>query len=145
MMQHHNYSLSELENMLPWERAIYVQMLSEHVRTICAEEDRHFALVIVAEGVPREDGKPVDSEMPDGKIVLGGIGHYLGQRIAEETGAETRVTVLGHTQRGAAPIPRDRYFASAFGVHAVDPVACLAMSGLGKTSNINSSKDTEDI
>ena len=31
MIQHHKYSLTELENMLPWERALYVQMLVEHV------------------------------------------------------------------------------------------------------------------
>ena len=31
MVQHHKYSLTELENMLPWERALYVQMLVEHV------------------------------------------------------------------------------------------------------------------
>jgi len=31
-MQHHNYSLTELENMLPWERAIYVALLIEHIR-----------------------------------------------------------------------------------------------------------------
>ena len=31
-MQHHNYSLSELENMIPWEREIYVDMLLEHIK-----------------------------------------------------------------------------------------------------------------
>ena len=31
-MQHHNYSLSDLENMLPWEREIYVDMLVEHIK-----------------------------------------------------------------------------------------------------------------
>ena len=31
-MQHHNYSLSDLENMMPWEREIYVDMLVEHIR-----------------------------------------------------------------------------------------------------------------
>tara|TARA_B100000925_G_scaffold237027_1_gene185798 strand:- start:20 stop:157 length:138 start_codon:yes stop_codon:yes gene_type:complete len=32
MMQHHNYNLSDLENMVPWEREIYVGMLNEHIR-----------------------------------------------------------------------------------------------------------------
>lgn len=32
LMQHHKYSLSELENMIPWEREIYTAMLSEHVQ-----------------------------------------------------------------------------------------------------------------
>jgi len=31
-MQHHNYSLADLENMLPWEREIYVDMLIEHIK-----------------------------------------------------------------------------------------------------------------
>ena len=43
--------------------------------------------------------------------------------LAARTGAETRVTVLGHVQRGGAPVPLDRVLASAFGVYAVDLVA----------------------
>ena len=31
-MQHHNYALSDIENMIPWERDIYVQMLIEHIK-----------------------------------------------------------------------------------------------------------------
>ena len=31
-MQHHNYALSDIENMMPWERDIYVQMLIEHIK-----------------------------------------------------------------------------------------------------------------
>jgi|TARA_R110000851_G_scaffold37641_1_gene97051 hypothetical protein len=31
-MQHHNYALSDIENMMPWERDIYVQMLIEHLK-----------------------------------------------------------------------------------------------------------------
>jgi 6-phosphofructokinase 1 len=43
--------------------------------------------------------------------------------IEKATGAETRVTVLGHIQRGGQPSARDRLLASAFGVHAVDLIA----------------------
>jgi len=32
MMQHHGYSLTELDNMLPWEREIYVALLVEHIK-----------------------------------------------------------------------------------------------------------------
>jgi len=32
MMQHHNYSLTELDNMMPWEREIYVSLLQEHIK-----------------------------------------------------------------------------------------------------------------
>ena len=31
MMQHHKYSLTELENMIPWEREIYIALLSQHI------------------------------------------------------------------------------------------------------------------
>jgi hypothetical protein len=31
MMQHHKYSLTELENMMPWEREVYVSLLQQHV------------------------------------------------------------------------------------------------------------------
>ena len=31
-MQHHNYSLSDLDNMIPWEREIYVDMLMEYIK-----------------------------------------------------------------------------------------------------------------
>ena len=54
---------------------------------------------------------------------LGGIGQYLAERIAAMSDAETRVTVLGHTQRGGISSPLDRILASAFGVAAVDLIA----------------------
>lgn len=38
MLQHHKWSLTELENMLPWEKEIYVQMLIEYVEE---ENNRH--------------------------------------------------------------------------------------------------------
>jgi 6-phosphofructokinase 1 len=86
------------------------------------QSGRNFALVVVAEAVKAEDGAPV-TITDAGGTRFGGIGHYLGRRIAEETDAETRVTVLGHVQRGGSPSQRDRLFASAFGVHAVDLIA----------------------
>ena len=86
------------------------------------ERGRNFALVVVAEAVKTEEGELVHTSH-GGTPSLGGIGHYVGDRITELTGAETRVTVLGHVQRGGMPSPRDRLVASAFGVHAVDMVA----------------------
>jgi|TARA_B100001094_G_C17563154_1_gene499296 hypothetical protein len=32
MMQHHGYSLTELENMMPWEREIYIALLQDHIQ-----------------------------------------------------------------------------------------------------------------
>jgi len=88
------------------------------------EGGRNFALVIVAEAVRTESGEPVVHRHAGGGAVnYGGIGHYIAGRLAEETGAETRVTVLGHLQRGGMPSARDRLMASVFGVHAVDLIA----------------------
>ncbi|MEJ2121126.1 MAG: ATP-dependent 6-phosphofructokinase [Alphaproteobacteria bacterium] len=84
---------------------------------------RTSALVVVAEGVPDENGNLVTTRQPGGQDTFGGIGQHLAHRLSEETGARTRVTVLGHLQRGAAPSPRDRMIASAFGTHAVDLIA----------------------
>lgn len=44
MMQHHKYNLSDLENMIPWERAVYVDMLKEHLKII-EEQNRDRAAV----------------------------------------------------------------------------------------------------
>lgn len=84
---------------------------------------RNFALVVVAEAVHTADGEAATVTHVGGQHRYGGIGQYIGDVIAEATGAETRVTVLGHVQRGAPPGPRDRLLASAFGVHAVDLIA----------------------
>ena len=55
-----------------------------------------------------------------GETRYGGIADYLGVKIAQATDSETRVTVLGHVQRGAQPSYNDRLLASSFGVKAVD-------------------------
>ena len=78
---------------------------------------RNFALVIVAEAVKRDPNDPQEG------AIHGSIGHYIAARIGALTGAETRVTVLGHIQRGGTPNARDRIMASAFGVRAVDLIA----------------------
>ena len=84
---------------------------------------RNFALVVVSEAVKTLEGGAVEREFADGQKRLGGVGGYIGHQIAEATGAETRVTVLGHVQRGSMPSWRDRLTATAFGVHAVDILA----------------------
>ncbi len=84
------------------------------------QQGRNFALAIVAEAVKREDGEAAWVELGHGQTRYGGIGAYLAQALNETTDAETRVTVLGHVQRGAAPSAQDRLFAQAFGVAAVD-------------------------
>lgn len=84
---------------------------------------RNFALVVAAEAVKTEHGEQAIIIDPEGRKRYGGIGHYLMEKIAEMTRAETRCTVLGHVQRGGQPDASDRVLAAAFGVHAVDLVA----------------------
>lgn len=77
-------------------------------------DQRNYALVIVAEAV--KGGRSTTTHR-------GGIGDYLAHHISERTGAESRVTVLGHVLRGAPPNAQDRLMANAFGVRAVDLIA----------------------
>jgi 6-phosphofructokinase 1 len=57
-----------------------------------------------------------------GHVRLGGVGDELAREIQERTGYETRVTVLGHVQRGGSPTPRDRVLATRYGLKAADLV-----------------------
>ena len=108
---------------------ILIPEISYNMNMVAAHIDRlrrggrNFALVIVAEAVPDLTGQRVRRQQAGGGTTYGGIGHILGEAIAELTGAETRVTILGHVQRGSAPNWDDRLLASAFGVHAVDLIA----------------------
>ena len=86
-------------------------------------EQRNFALVVVSEAVRTVEGGAKQMEYAGGEKRFGGIGYYIGEQIAAKTGFETRVTVLGHVQRGAPPVPSDRLVAAAFGVKAVELVA----------------------
>jgi 6-phosphofructokinase 1 len=57
-----------------------------------------------------------------GHVRLGGVGEAIALEIEERTGFETRVTVLGHVQRGGTPTARDRVLATRFGLKAADLV-----------------------
>lgn len=87
------------------------------------DRGQNFTLMVVAEAVRTETGDPVMNTNRLGECRLGGIGQYLSDQISTCSGAETRVTVLGHVQRGGIPSPLDRLIASAFGVAAVDLIA----------------------
>lgn len=100
-----------------------IDKVVKKIKRIREEEGRNFALVVVSEAVKSADGKALQIEYADGEKRYGGVGNYIGHLIAQKTGFETRVTVLGHVQRGCAPIPEDRLLAAAFGVHAVELVA----------------------
>ena len=86
---------------------------------------KDFSIVVVAEGAQfKKDANVVVEEKLDefGHVRLGGIGHLLGTLIEERTGYETRVTVLGHLQRGGSPTAFDRILGTRFGVKAVELV-----------------------
>jgi len=87
---------------------------------------KRFSLVCVAEGAKPLGGEIVtrgsDIKRTD-PVQLGGIGKVVADKIEELTGRETRVTVLGHLQRGGSPTPYDRILATKFGAFAIDLVA----------------------
>jgi 6-phosphofructokinase 1 len=83
---------------------------------------KRFSLVCVAEGAKPKNGtliaKAKDLKRTD-PIQLGGVGEYVAKMISENTGLETRYTVLGHLQRGGSPSPYDRILATKFGTNAI--------------------------
>jgi len=83
-----------------------------------------FSIVAVAEGAKLLGGEEVAEKKLDefGHVRLGGIGQVLGELIEKNTGYETRVTVLGHIQRGGSPTAFDRVLGTRFGVRAVELV-----------------------
>jgi len=98
-----------------------IENIAEKILSV-KEAGRNFALVIVSEAVKSPDGDKLEVVYHGGEKRYGGIGEYLGPKIAEATGFETRVTVLGHVQRGCAPSYNDRLLAQGLGVRAVDLV-----------------------
>jgi 6-phosphofructokinase 1 len=88
------------------------------------EEGKNFSIVVVAEGYPltRRSGEqegPVVQEFDSyGFARLGGIGGVVAEEITRLIGFETRVTVLGHVQRGGTPTARDRFLATRLGLEA---------------------------
>lgn len=83
-----------------------------------------FSIVAVAEGAKlANQDVTLDSKLDEfGHVKLGGIGNVIGSYIEEKTGYETRVTVLGHIQRGGSPTAFDRILGTRFGVKAVELV-----------------------
>lgn len=89
------------------------------------DRGKTFSIVVVAEGAKFKAGTVVLQEQKldeFGHVRLGGIGEILGQEIEKKTGFETRVTVLGHIQRGGSPTAFDRILGTRFGVKAVELV-----------------------
>ena len=86
---------------------------------------KDFSIVVVSEGYELGGDDDQAAEVDEfGHIRLSerGVGARLAQEIEQRTGFETRVTVLGHVQRGGSPTPRDRVLATRYGLKAADLV-----------------------
>jgi len=80
------------------------------------------SIIVVAEGARPKGGKRIYQNSPGKKLDqlrLGGIGYIVGDRIQKATGIDTRITVLGHLQRGGPPSAFDRILSCRFGSAAV--------------------------
>ena len=107
------------------EKPIDIDWVCDHITHRHRSRGINFSIVVVAEGAKLAVKEATVSEKLDdfGHAQLGGIGQQIGALIEKKTGFETRVTVLGHIQRGGTPTAFDRVLATRFGVHAADMVA----------------------
>jgi phosphofructokinase-like protein len=97
---------------------------------VCGEIQRrhasgkNFSIVVVSEGceLPGAEDKGEVDQFGHKLLAKRGVGETIGEEIEDRTGFETRVTVLGHVQRGGSPTARDRILATRFGLKAADLV-----------------------
>jgi len=110
---------------------ILIPELPIDIDEVCAltkkrhERGKTFSIIVVAEGAEFKKGSVVVQEQKldeFGHVRLGGIGELLAGEIEKRTGYETRVSVLGHIQRGGTPTAFDRILGTRFGVRAVELV-----------------------
>ena len=105
------------------EREFTLDEICANVRAR-AERGRSFSILVEAEGARIKGLETQRTSKADefGHTLLGGIGHMLAQCVEERTGFETRVTVLGHVQRGGTPTAYDRVLATRYGIRACELV-----------------------
>lgn len=106
--------------------------IEEVVSTIRKRHERgkDFSIVVVAEGAQlvAEEGGADEYVVSEGgrdefgHVKLGGIGQLVANAVEQATSYETRVTVLGHLQRGGTPTAFDRVLGTRFGIAAIDLV-----------------------
>jgi phosphofructokinase-like protein len=109
------------------EQPMTVEAACEELRRRHAR-GKNFSIVVVSEGYEltyasgesRLVGGEARASDQFGHVTLSGVGEILGHEIEQRTGFETRVTVLGHVQRGGSPTPRDRVLATRFGLKAAE-------------------------
>lgn len=112
--------------------AILIPEIPYSIQSVCRQITelrdrwgRRFAIIVVAEGAKTTEGESRFYTDSLGQVRLRGIGDYVADQISHNSPSdtETRVTVLGHVQRGGVPSAFDRLIATAFGTAAVDLVA----------------------
>lgn len=102
----------------------HIDKVADHIQAR-AEQGRKFSIVVVAEGAKESGGEMVVQKMvaqSHDPIRLGGIGNAVAAKLEQLTQMETRVTVLGHVQRGGSPTVIDRVLSTRYGSAAVDAV-----------------------
>jgi 6-phosphofructokinase 1 len=107
------------------EQPFDVEAVCEAIRHRHEHGQRLASIIVVSEGAtPKEGTMELQSGELDafGHVRLGGVGTRLAEQIEARTGYETRVTTLGHVQRGGTPTAFDRVLATRFGVAAIDAV-----------------------
>jgi 6-phosphofructokinase 1 len=124
------------------ERPFHIEDVCDHLRRR-HDKGRKFSIVVVSEGAHPADGSGIRT-MSQGKDAfgherLGGIAVALEPEIEERTGFETRMTILGHVQRGGTPNAYDRVLGTRFGVAAVDAVSA------GETGKMVALRGTEIV
>jgi len=127
------------------ERPMTIQEICEILKKRHAR-GRLFSIVVVAEGfnlAGADQFVTKDQKLDQfGHVHLGGIGEVVASEIERYTGLETRVTVLGHVQRGGSPTAFDRVLGTRYGIEAVDLIhkgkfgamVCLRGSRITHTS-----------
>jgi len=111
--------------------AILVPEYTMSVEEVCSiikkrnARGKKFSIIVVAEGAKLKRNNIEHSVSKDrkdafGRPQLGGIGQALANEIEDATGIESRVTVLGHIQRGGTPTAQDRVLATRLGAFAAD-------------------------
>ncbi|HCP15546.1 MAG TPA: 6-phosphofructokinase [Peptococcaceae bacterium] len=102
---------------IPYDISCIIQKIKQR-----CEQGKYFSLIAVAEGAMEKEGSMVvaahieDSTDP---IRLGGVGQVVAAKLSKATGLESRVTVLGHLQRGGSPTAFDRILTTRLGVKAM--------------------------
>lgn len=108
---------------------ILIPEIPYRIDTICdmilkrSKKGRRFSIIVVSEGAKPLGGKQIVKRIvkeSTDPVRLGGISHKLAEEIEECTHLETRVTILGHLQRGGTPTPFDRILATRLGVKAAE-------------------------